>query len=55
MNAPISTVSQCERVLWRAAGRVIGRAVDCDGRDDETVHISDEALDDFLSGDPFPE
>ena len=26
MNTPISTVSQRERVLWRAAGRVVDRA-----------------------------
>ena len=50
MNAPISTVSQRERDLWAAAGRM----VDCDDRDDETVHVSDEAFDDFLGGDAIP-
>lgn len=51
MNAPISSVTQRERDLWRAAGRTVDRD-DCD---DDTVHISDEALDDFLSGGAIPE
>ena len=53
MNAPISRVSQRERDLWVAAGRA-GHS-DHVEPDDETVDVSDEALDDFLSGGPIPE
>lgn len=59
MNAPISTVTQRERDLWAAAGRVVSPrrpVAGCNDHadhaepDDETVHVSDEALDDFLDG-----
>ncbi len=50
MNSLISRVSQCERVLRAAVA-----AADYAKPDDETVHVSDEALDDFLSGGAIPE
>ena len=53
MNSLISRVSQCERVLRAAVAAVA--AADYAKPDDETVHVSDEALDDFLSGGAIPE
>lgn len=60
MNTPISPVSQRERDLWAAVGRK-GRmgygliSADFADRDDDKVHVSDAALDDFLSGNTIPE
>lgn len=55
-----ATITRTERDLWVAAGRAVavaeydGRVNDADP-DDETVHLSDTAFDDYLSDEPIPD